>query len=651
MPHGPGIAEPYDFVPDPFDLMGNFLESNVVFLNVHPQKVFEEVQHESHMYDVKLVDTVDPAVLLTSPQGTPGPLLSDTIPTTDTKVQKVPDNWIHDMDKGRHVKRTPPDFGQLRRYFLWSPAEIIKKAFECTTHTATASTDAPFRHHAKSRNPDHNVPRRLEPATTEYIYSDTPAVASGVTGYQLFIGRKTRVADVYPAKSTKSFSKTLLDNIRERGAMDQLISDSAPDEVSNKVKDILRSLLISKYQSSPGDQHQDYAENQWQYIKQQTNNAMNCTGAPAFAWLLAIMYVCYIMNRIAVEGSDFETPLFCLTGQRPDISMIFLFYFWQPVYYTARNMDKPFPSSTLEEKGRFVGLSENVGDVMTFKVLTASNKVVNTRYVRAAQSGELNWRVEAPKGEEIEYIKSTHELRMKRIYDYVRKNPKSAVRFRTHKPDFFNFEYKEYDWAYSVYGNVREQIPENLDDPLGESVIVWAYTDANLYHDYVTGRATTGIILFINGTPVEWMSKRQRVTETATYGSEFTAARICTDLTVSVRQELRYFGVPVEKVSYMFGDNKSVITSSTIPHSSLNKQHNALNYHCVREAVVSGFLWFIHVVSPENVSDVLSKHCGFQEFWPHIQPILFWKGDTMDCPQPKRTPKQKGPSLEELYFT
>ncbi|MEL7338973.1 MAG: Ty1/Copia family ribonuclease HI, partial [Bacteroidota bacterium] len=287
----------------------------------------------------------------------------------------------------------------------------------------------------------------------------------------------------------------------------------------------------------------------------------------------------------------------------------------------------------------------------TFKVLTASNKVVNTRYVRAAQSGELNWRVEAPKGEEIEYIKSTHELRMKRIYDYVRKNPKSAVRFRTHKPDFFNFEYKEYDWAYSVYGNVREQIPENLDDPLGKSVIVWAYTDANLYHDYVTGRATTGIILFINGTPVEWMSKRQRVTETATYGSEFTAARICTDLTVSVRQELRYFGVPVEKVSYMFGDNKSVITSSTIPHSSLNKQHNALNYHCVREAVVSGFLWFIHVVSPENVSDVLSKHCGFQEFWPHIQPILFWKGDTMDCPQPKRTPKQKGPSLEELYFT
>ncbi|MEL7338974.1 MAG: hypothetical protein AAGM67_00705, partial [Bacteroidota bacterium] len=115
VPHGPGIEEPYDFVPDPFDLMGNFLESNVVFLNVHPQKVFEEVQHESHMYDVKLVDTVDPAVLLTSPQGTPGPLLSDTIPTTDTKVQKAPDNWIHDMDKGRHVKRTPPDFGQLRR--------------------------------------------------------------------------------------------------------------------------------------------------------------------------------------------------------------------------------------------------------------------------------------------------------------------------------------------------------------------------------------------------------------------------------------------------------------------------------------------------------------------------------------------------------
>ena len=67
--------------------------------------------------------------------------------------------------------------------------------------------------------------------------------------------------------------------------------------------------------------------------------------------------------------------------------------------------------------------------------------------------------------------------------------------------------------------------------------------------------------------------------ETATYGSEFVAARIATDQIVDLRMTLRYLGVPVESSTYLFGDNESVITSSTIPHSSLSKRHNALAYH------------------------------------------------------------------------
>ena len=31
--------------------------------------------------------------------------------------------------------------------------------------------------------------------------------------------------------------------------------------------------------------------------------------------------------------------------------------------------------------------------------------------------------------------------------------------------------------------------------------------DTNLYHDLVTGRAVTGILHLLNGTPVDWYSK------------------------------------------------------------------------------------------------------------------------------------------------
>ena len=42
-----------------------------------------------------------------------------------------------------------------------------------------------------------NVPRRHEPVATDTIFSDTPAVDSGVKQAQVFVGRDSLVADVY----------------------------------------------------------------------------------------------------------------------------------------------------------------------------------------------------------------------------------------------------------------------------------------------------------------------------------------------------------------------------------------------------------------------------------------------------------------------
>ena len=42
------------------------------------------------------------------------------------------------------------------------------------------------------------------------------------------------------------------------------------------------------------------------------------------------------------------------------------------------------------------------------------------------------------------------------------------------------------------------------------------YADANLYHDKVTGRPVTGLILMLNKTPIDWFSKKQLSVESAT---------------------------------------------------------------------------------------------------------------------------------------
>ena len=238
-----------------------------------------------------------------------------------------------------------------------------------------------------------------------------------------------------------------------------------------------------------------------------------------------------------------------------------------------------------------------------------------------------------------------HLTRVKRIYGYVRNMPNGAIRVRTEMPDYseLDADYKIYDWANTVYGNVKEAVPHNLPTPLGKPVLTTTYKDANLYHDYITGRSAMGIIHLLNGTPIDWYTKRQDTVETATYGSEFVAARVATDQIIDLRITLRQLGVPVEERSYLFGDNKSVVTSSTIPHSGLNKRHTALCYHRVREAV-SSFLRFIHVPTGLNIADVLSKHCGHQDSWHLIKPLLFWPGNTLECITPPKTPKGTKPS-------
>jgi hypothetical protein len=221
-----------------------------------------------------------------------------------------------------------------------------------------------------------------------------------------------------------------------------------------------------------------------------------------------------------------------------------------------------------------------------------------------------------------------HLERLKHICGYLAKMKHGYIRVRTEEPDYSSLQKPTYDWSRSVYGEVKEQMPHKAPKPLGKRVVLTCYKDANLYHDLMTGRAVTGVLHFINQTPVEWYTKKQDTVETATYGSEFVAARTAIQQILGLRNTLRYLGVPVHGGTHMFGDNESVIKSGTIPESPLRKRHLGLSYHYVREAVSSDAVHFYHMAGDSNPADILSKHWGYQQVWPMLQAIMFWQGDT-----------------------
>ena len=64
-----------------------------------------------------------------------------------------------------------------------------------------------------------------------------------------------------------------------------------------------------------------------------------------------------------------------------------------------------------------------------------------------------------------------HMDRLKRIYSYAIRTKDCSIRFRTDQPDYSFLPDRDFDWTYSVYGNVQEILPDDMPDPLGEAVI------------------------------------------------------------------------------------------------------------------------------------------------------------------------------------
>ena len=238
-----------------------------------------------------------------------------------------------------------------------------------------------------------------------------------------------------------------------------------------------------------------------------------------------------------------------------------------------------------------------------------------------------------------------HMDRLHRLHGYLSKMRHGVIRIRTEMPDFSNIPEKPANWDYSQYEGAKEEIPKNAPPPLGKPVKSSAYVDANLMHDLITGRSVTGILHFLNKTPVDWYSKLQATCETATFGSEYVAARTCTEQIIDLRTTLRYLGVLVDGPTMMFGDNETVVNTASVPHSRLHKRHNALSYHRTREAIAAGITRFYHVRGDVNPADILSKHWAYAAVWSQLQPILFWMGDTADLikSEPKTATQAAGP--------
>jgi hypothetical protein len=153
------------------------------------------------------------------------------------------------------------------------------------------------------------------------------------------------------------------------------------------------------------------------------------------------------------------------------------------------------------------------------------------------------------------------------------------------------------DWS-TFYEVTEEELPPHMPELLGYPV-----NDAG---NLVTQRLHSDILLFVQKSPIFWLSRQQNTEDTSIFGSEFVAFWTARDRIISVRYKLRMFGIPIEGPAQASCDNQGDVKNASHPESALTKKHNAINYHAVREAAASGVLGVIKDDTAMNPADLFT---------------------------------------------
>ena len=112
-----------------------------------------------------------------------------------------------------------------------------------------------------------------------------------------------------------------------------------------------------------------------------TTRIMDHTNAPDFLWYEALQYASILHNHTSKKVLQGKNPIYRAFVITPDISTLLQFSFYEPIYYLDAEITFPY---SRDLPGTFLGLATNVGDALTYRVLTSDNTILSRSVMRSA---------------------------------------------------------------------------------------------------------------------------------------------------------------------------------------------------------------------------------------------------------------------------
>ena len=147
--------------------------------------------------------------------------------------------------------------------------------------------------------------------------------------------------------------------------------------------------------------------------------------------------------------------------------------------------------------------------------------------------------------------------------------------------------FKSHDWI-DFYGDVQEDILVNAPDTRGKEIVIRMKVGSDHAGDEVDRRSCTVFMIYVKMVLIAWLSNKKATAEKSVFGSEFFAMTYGVETLFGLRYKLRMMGVPIDRPTYIFGENMSVIYNTSRPESQLKNKLNIICYHAVREVVAMG---------------------------------------------------------------
>ena len=134
-----------------------------------------------------------------------------------------------------------------------------------------------------------------------------------------------------------------------------------------------------------------------------------------------------------------------------------------------------------------------------------------------------------------------------------------------------------------------------------------AFADADYAGESNTRKSTSGGIIFLNGGPITWSSKLQKIVAQSTAEAEIISATEITKEIVHLKLLLAELGARQDKVITVHEDNQACILMGNNMKSSRSAKHYEIRLHFLQHSIRSEIIKFKYCPTDVMIADALTK--------------------------------------------